>query len=262
MTKLDKNILVLEEDESVQNLCCSYLSSHYDKVVKAYNTNEAAIILKECKIDVALVALNLLGQSGLDFIEQMKVKYPKTNFILMSEDISISTLLNSIRVGVFDFIGKPFSLTTLVEKVDKASQNAIAKSPVSLKLAYDAIKTERETQKRLVLIETKERVVEVFNSYFSPKIGFKKSDVTKAKIDQFYDDLIKAFDFESTEKIDTTSGGILTPKEKEIWQLLGAGFSVRDISLRKTRSTNTVQSHIKSIRRKLGLVRLDKSAHS
>ncbi|MFN8369526.1 MAG: response regulator [Bacteriovoracaceae bacterium] len=259
--KIEKKILVLEEDTNIQNLCYSYLSGHYDKVLKAFNTNEANVILKECAIDVALVALNIPGGNGLDFIEQMKSKYPKVNFIIMSEDISISTLLNSIRVGVFDFIGKPFSLTTLVEKVDKASQNAEVKSSVSLKLAYDAIQSERETQKKLVLIEAKERVIEAFNSHFPPKAQLKKSDITKAKIELLYSSLTSALDFDKADTLDTTSGGVLTPKEREVWQLLGAGFSVKDISLRKTRSTNTVQSHIKSIRRKLGLVRLGKSAN-
>jgi len=48
----------------------------------------------------------------------------------------------------------------------------------------------------------------------------------------------------------------LTPREKQVFSLLLEGNSAKDIGLMLGISTNTVQTHIKNIRRKLGIQRL------
>ena len=48
----------------------------------------------------------------------------------------------------------------------------------------------------------------------------------------------------------------LTPREKEVYSLLLEGSNAKDIGLMLGISINTVQTHIKSIRRKLGMQRL------
>jgi transcriptional regulator EpsA len=57
----------------------------------------------------------------------------------------------------------------------------------------------------------------------------------------------------STANFASEQIGRLTPKEKEVLMLLGAGFSNREIATRMSRSELTIQTHVHSLLRKLNV---------
>jgi len=58
--------------------------------------------------------------SGMEFLRLAKKQSPETAFIIITGLMDINTAVNSLRLGAFDFLTKPFELTALRRAVDRA----------------------------------------------------------------------------------------------------------------------------------------------
>jgi DNA-binding NarL/FixJ family response regulator len=237
-----KSVLVIDDEISMREICECYLSDHYSHVYLAEDALQGLEILKKHKVDVILVDINMPKMNGFDFIEAAKNKYPKIKFIIMSGNVSVLNLHRAIRVGVFDFLEKPFSRSTLLEKVESAFKHGLhIQAAHSLKMVMGEINREKAVDRKALLIELREEISNKFDS------ANGDIQVLKSEIEQLFNSRINA----------DQSGLIyfLTPAERKISQMLDAGLSARTISRKMDRSLNTIQVHIRSIRKKLGLAK-------
>jgi response regulator RpfG family c-di-GMP phosphodiesterase len=60
------------------------------------------------------------GMSGMEFLRLAKKQSPETAFIMITGLMDINTAIDSLRIGAFDFITKPFELSAIRRAVDRA----------------------------------------------------------------------------------------------------------------------------------------------
>jgi two-component system response regulator HydG len=116
------HVLVVDDEESVRQACCSIAERIGCAVVEADSISKARAILKHRKIDVLLLDLKLPDGGGLTLLEQVKALYPDTAVVVMTAFATVSSAVEAMRIGARDYLTKPFALEELTTVLERAGQ--------------------------------------------------------------------------------------------------------------------------------------------
>ena len=113
-------ILIADDHDSLRRGLAQALAEAGHDVEEAANGNAALEKLHEGNFDVVVSDLKMDGSTGLDVLKTSRALYPKTAVILMTAFGSVSTAVESMRSGVFDYVQKPFEIEEMEVKIGKA----------------------------------------------------------------------------------------------------------------------------------------------
>ncbi len=109
-----KSILLVEDDVSLRFAIESFLSQHVEYEIKSVgNVESARKELEKREYDLILSDVKMPGESGYDLMEFVKQKKRGALVILMTAYGTIEQSVTAMKNGAYDFIVKPFQLTTL-----------------------------------------------------------------------------------------------------------------------------------------------------
>lgn len=116
------DILVVDDEKAVRESTriALEIDDHYVEAVS--NGTVALLRLKEEDFDLALIDLNLGGESALDFIPAIQKRHPRTAIVVFTADATISTAVQAIQSGAMDYLEKPFTPEKLRSVVARAKQ--------------------------------------------------------------------------------------------------------------------------------------------
>jgi DNA-binding NtrC family response regulator len=127
-------VLVVDDDASVRDLLGEVLSRTQATVVEAPSGDDAVERLAAEEFDVALVDLMLPDKSGLDILRWAKSADIGTEFVILTGYADVETAVETMRLGAYDYLAKPWKNTELVEIVRKAAEKkALRRENVALK---------------------------------------------------------------------------------------------------------------------------------
>lgn len=120
----NRNILVVDDEPVV---CASYqrilADDGYD-VRSVFSGKEALDrVDKEC-FDLAILDLRIPAPGGLTLLRHLKKASPGTEVIVITGYPTIENAKESIRLGAFDFVPKPFDPDTVRRRVNEALTSA------------------------------------------------------------------------------------------------------------------------------------------
>ena len=126
------NILVVDDDSAVRNLLVAlYESSGY--TVTAVGSGEEAIsILKQGTIDFVITDISLSGINGAELIANMQENCPDVPVIAITGSTNIDTAINVLKLGVADFVIKPFDPGA----VHDSTRGALEKARVYMEIRH------------------------------------------------------------------------------------------------------------------------------
>src|SRR5438105_12471877 len=70
--------------------------------------------------DVARSAPRMGGSGGLDVLRTTRSMHPTTAVILMTAFGSVTTAVEAMKIGAFDYVQKPFEIEEMEVKIEKA----------------------------------------------------------------------------------------------------------------------------------------------
>jgi len=111
------SILILDDEKSLREILEILFTNEGFSVFLARNISEAKKIIDNYKIDIILSDLVIGKESGLDFIRYTYENYPGVPSVLITAYASPDTAMESIKLGVVDYISKPFDNDELVKMV-------------------------------------------------------------------------------------------------------------------------------------------------
>ncbi|WP_069637316.1 sigma-54-dependent transcriptional regulator [Campylobacter pinnipediorum] len=110
------NIAIVEDDINMRKSLEISLSEFQELNIKTYkNANEALKKLDD-NIDLIITDINMPGIDGIEFIKQLENKY---DVIIMTGNATLNRAIESVRLGVKDFLTKPFDINTLYEAIKR-----------------------------------------------------------------------------------------------------------------------------------------------
>jgi DNA-binding NtrC family response regulator len=113
-------ILVADDHDALRRGLALALGTAGHEVEEAGNGNAAIEKLHENYFDVVVSDLKMGGSDGLDVLRTTKTLHPSTSVILMTAFGSVSTAVEAMKHGAFDYVQKPFEIEEMEVKVEKA----------------------------------------------------------------------------------------------------------------------------------------------
>lgn len=133
-------ILVIEDDESMNQVLVDTLEDEDHEVVSATNGKDALRLLEKKRFDLAVSDVRLPGMDGVETLTLLKKAQPDLKCIIITGYASADTPIRAIRLKVDDYLFKPFSLTyflnivnrVLAQEADKAQKFALVEKLFSV----------------------------------------------------------------------------------------------------------------------------------
>jgi len=120
MKNKQTSILILDDEPIVsKRLKPSLEKKGYE--VEAFTASAAALArVQERRFDIVITDLKMEGVDGMQFLTEVKEKYPDTEVIVITGFATMATAKESFNKGVFDFLAKPFKLGEIADVIAKA----------------------------------------------------------------------------------------------------------------------------------------------
>ncbi len=130
----EKNILVVDDEETVRESLAAILEREGYRVFQAESGDEGLRVLKETPgIQLVISDHNMPGMSGIELLKLVRERYPNVTRIMLTGDPDPQVIIRSINEGeVYRFIKKPWDNTML---------------RVTIYFAFEAIQLEEENRR-------------------------------------------------------------------------------------------------------------------
>jgi two-component system, NtrC family, response regulator AtoC len=108
-------VLIVDDDSDLRLTLCEYLETRRFRVSSARNGSEAIRMFESGQqFDIVFTDLMMPpGPNGLEVLKAVRNLQPHTQVVVMTGYSSIETAIESIRLGAFDYLTKPFQVAEL-----------------------------------------------------------------------------------------------------------------------------------------------------
>jgi Nif-specific regulatory protein len=113
-------ILIVDDHDALRRGLARALTDAGHDTEEAPNGNAAIACLHGGYFDVVLSDLKMGGSDGLEVLRTAKALHPTTAVILMTAFGSVTTAVEAMKGGAFDFVQKPFEIEEMEVKIEKA----------------------------------------------------------------------------------------------------------------------------------------------
>ncbi|HEU5220122.1 MAG TPA: sigma-54 dependent transcriptional regulator, partial [Gemmatimonadales bacterium] len=119
--KASIKILLVDDERTLRESCASVLQLDGFSVTLAGRGEEALELLRRRKFDIVLVDLYMSNVSGLELLKTALDTNRDTIVVVMTGNPSVTTSIEALRAGAWDYLPKPFSATHLQVLTGRAS---------------------------------------------------------------------------------------------------------------------------------------------
>lgn len=115
--------LIIVDDESGVRKMLQIAFSRSGYAVETFADAYGAMAwLNEHATDVVVTDLRMHGMSGMEFLVEIRKRWPDTEVIMITAHGTIENAIDAVRAGAFDFVQKPFQLAELELTVARAME--------------------------------------------------------------------------------------------------------------------------------------------
>lgn len=149
-------VLVIDDDPSVRDSVANFLVDYDYQVLTVPSADEAWGVLAEHCVDAAICDLRMPGTSGIEWLEQVKERFPRLPVIVVSGAGVMDDVVRALRLGADDFLVKPIldlevlhhSLKRALERTRLESENVayqeyLEKTNLELKRGLDELRSDQ-----------------------------------------------------------------------------------------------------------------------
>jgi two-component system response regulator HydG len=115
-------ILVIDDDGLMRDACKDTLARSGHDIDLAESGTKGLALLNRWAYDVVLLDLRMPEMDGMTVLRQIKEQDPETVVIVISGYGSVTSAVEAMKLGAFDFLPKPFTPADLRRAVDMASE--------------------------------------------------------------------------------------------------------------------------------------------
>ena len=105
-----QRILVIDDEPSIRELLKDFFTGKGFEVATSSDGETALNLLKDNKFDLLLLDLMMPGMNGLDVLREIASEKLDIPSIMITAYASVSTAVEAMKLGAFDYITKPFVL--------------------------------------------------------------------------------------------------------------------------------------------------------
>ena len=143
-------ILLVEDDVVFSKMLSRFLERNGYDVIGCYSLEEAEKNLTPA-IKMIFTDLRLPDGDGINFLKQVKDIFPNLPVVVMTSYAEVSTAVEAMKLGAFDYISKPFQQEDMLNVI-KNAQNTVFSTPKpeTVETAAPLSKTDHSSPAKMV----------------------------------------------------------------------------------------------------------------
>ena len=120
-------VLLVDDSRTIRNIQKNVLAEiGYTDVVEAADGLEALSRMAAEKADLILVDWNMPVMDGITFVRKVRETDKVTPMIMVTTEAEKSRVVEAVRAGVNNYVVKPFTGETLLEKINQTMSRVAA----------------------------------------------------------------------------------------------------------------------------------------
>ena len=123
-------IAIVEDDINMRKSLEIAMGDFQEFEIKTFKNAKDALKALDESFDLIITDINMPGMDGIEFIKTLNGRY---EVIIMTGNATLQRAIESIHLGVKDFLLKPFDVDTLVRAIKRESEVQQAKKKISSK---------------------------------------------------------------------------------------------------------------------------------
>lgn len=112
-TLQDMKILLVDDDEWIRDSLCLLFEAEGCDLLALETAEEGLNALKYQNYDIIISDYKLPGMDGIEFLRQIQTSHPNAVKIIITAYMSDPLVSEGRKIGVHDFIAKPFTSENL-----------------------------------------------------------------------------------------------------------------------------------------------------
>jgi two-component system response regulator AtoC len=156
-------VLIADDDKNLRKVLVNELSDEGFDVDETDNGMKTIDLLEKNEYDVLLLDLNMPGLNGMEVLDKIKDAEIPTEVVILTAYATVSTAVEAMKLGAYDYLTKPFQIEELIAVINKAyekkkllSENLLLKSQIKRQSVANKIIT--KNQHMLEILETVKKV--------------------------------------------------------------------------------------------------------
>ncbi len=141
-------ILVVDDEEGIRRILTHKLSGMGYRCFEAPDADQAFEILNKENIGLVILDMKMPGRSGLEVLPEIRKRFPQTSVIMATAVNDVNTVVESMKLGAYDYLTKPFNLT----EVGMSAYRALEKRQleITLKDYHEHLQQKVDEQSRII----------------------------------------------------------------------------------------------------------------
>jgi CheY-like chemotaxis protein len=116
-----RTLLIVDDEDGPRQSIRLALKGEYEMLL-ASDGLSAIELVKANRVDAAVLDIRMIGMSGIELLEKLKLVDPHIEIIMLTAYESIDTVRKALRLGACDYLNKPFDLASLRTAVANAME--------------------------------------------------------------------------------------------------------------------------------------------
>ncbi len=153
-------IMVVDDDRPTLLTLEALLQRHGHEALLAHTASAGLALVRMIAPDLVLLDLGLPDADGLDVLRELKGELPQLPIIVVTANDSLSNAIDSIKLGAFHFISKPYAVEELLGLITRAlEQGQLVRETKALREEKQHLSQRLEKAERQLAPVTKSRAM-------------------------------------------------------------------------------------------------------
>ena len=114
-----KAVLIIDDEPGIRNFLHKGMEKRFGLVELADDIPTAIALTERCNFDLIIADIRLPGQSGVEWVTQLREQGGTMAVIFITAHASVDTAIDALRAGAADFIMKPFRMDQIMASVER-----------------------------------------------------------------------------------------------------------------------------------------------
>ena len=114
-----KAVLIIDDEPGIRNFLQKGMEKRFGLVERADDIPSAIALTERCNFDLIIADIRLPGQSGVEWVTQLREQGGTMAVIFITAHASVDTAIDALRAGAADFILKPFRMDQIMSSVER-----------------------------------------------------------------------------------------------------------------------------------------------
>ncbi len=149
-------LLLVENEPATLGLLTTLLKAENHEVTPAKGGEDALTLLETRSFDLMLTDIRMSGMDGMQLLDKAKKIVPDMPVIMLTAFGTVSTAVEALKLGAFDYLTKPFKVDELMTTVRRAleynramQENASMKAELETRYRMENIVAESESMQKV-----------------------------------------------------------------------------------------------------------------